>query len=169
MLLRVDSAFEKGRLLSTAPDFRRLPGNPCLRPGCTVRQDVWHTLVGLDWKPRVDWWQQADASVQYIHNRVLSPEPGLIRANRTDHLSVLLRAAYLNDTVKPWLFMMYNLAGDDVWVQTKVDYEPVDRWRLSLEYDVFAGKAYDPISDSGGQFGSFDANDMVQGSIRYSF
>jgi hypothetical protein len=88
-------------------------------------------------------------------------------AEHTDLISILARAAYRNETIKPWLFVIANARGDDAWVQAKIDYEPIDNWRFSIEYDNFIGHAYD--GRNGGVFGRFDDNDLFQATIRYSF
>ena len=170
-LLRADIAFERNRFLQLRPPDSPDPADPRLAEAFSdefvARHDIVRSLVGIDLKPSFSWWQQADAAIQFVHEEVIDPHPFLAVADRTDLVSILLRAAYRNETVKPWLFAIADVRGSNAWVQAKVDYEPFDGWRLSLEYDWFGGHAFD--GDDGGIFGMFDDNDMVKSSIRYSF
>ncbi len=166
-LIRFDTAYELGRFLST--DFMDPAAFDTAADGFVVRQDVSRTLLAVDMKPDIEWWHQADASFQYVHEQVIDPHGALNQAREDDFLSVLLQAAYLNDTIKPWLFTMVNVRGADWWVQAKIDYEPWDNWRFSLEYDRFSGHAFDRATNSGGLFGGFADNDMMMGTVRRSF
>ena len=169
VLLRIDSAYERGRYLSTF-DVND-PFDPAALPtagdGFVVRQDVWRTLVGIDLKPDFKWWQQADLSLQLVHEQVTHPHAGLAEARETDLIVIIAQAAYLNETVSPWLLAVVNTSGDDYWVQAKIDYEPFDDWRFTIESDVFVGHAFD--GSNGGRFGNFDENDMIMLSARYSY
>jgi hypothetical protein len=73
----------------------------------------------------------------------------------------------MNETVKPWILLIGNLEGDDAWLQAKIDYEPFDNWRFTLEANLFWGHAYD--GHNGGIYGSFDDNDLIGAAVRWSF
>lgn len=171
VLIRFDSVLELDRLLSTAPTTD--PPSPeslsTADAGFVARQDVSRTLLGLDMKPKIPGWEQPDASLQYVHEEVLDPHAALAEAEHADYLSVLLRAAYFNETLKPWIFYIHNVRGADSWLQLRIDYEPFDNWRFSLEYDRFHGHAFDPDTDTGGIYGRFADNDLVQFTIRRSY
>jgi hypothetical protein len=98
---------------------------------------------------------------------VFAPADGLAIEEDAFLASLRLSAAYFNETVKPWILLIGNLGGDDTWLQAKVDYEPVDNWRFTLETDFFWGHAYD--GHNGGIYGQFDENDLVGASVRWSF
>ncbi len=165
VLLKADTAYEHGRFLSTDPTK---PGaQSTAADGFVAKQDVLRMLVGLDAKPRLPGWHEPDASFQFVHEEVIDPHAGLLGPKHTDLVSVLLRAAYRNETIKPWLFAIVNLRGADTWIQAKIDYEPFDRWRFSIEYDFFDGHRFD--GHNGGTFGGFSDNDLVQATIRYSY
>ncbi len=169
VLLRVDSAYELGRYLSTF-DVND-PLNPAAAPtaadGFVVKQDVWRTLLGVDLKPDFEWWHQADLSLQFVHEQVIHPHPGLAEPSEADLIIMIAQAAYLNETVSPWLLVVFNTRGDDYWIQAKVDYEPIDNWRFTIEGDVFIGHAFD--GTNGGRFGNFNENDMIMFTARYSY
>ncbi len=164
-LIRMDSAYELGRFLSTDP----VRAFETAADGFVSRHDVWKTMLAVDLKPDFEWWHQADATIQYVREQVVDPRPGLNQAVTTNLFSVLLRAAYLNETVKPWVFWIWDARGSNSWMQLKVDYEPIDQWRFSLEYDRFTGHTFDLDTNSGGLFGSFADNDMMQATLRRSF
>lgn len=168
-LLRVDSAYERGRYLSTfdAAD----PTNPAALPtapaGFVSKEDVWRTLVGVDLKPDISWWEQADLSLQLVHEQVMHPHPALAEPKRSDLLVIIAQAAYRHETIKPWLLTVLDTRGANCWIQTKIDYEPFDDWRFSIEYDTFMGHGFD--GENGGRFGMFTDNDMFLTSVRYSY
>ncbi len=164
-LLKFDTAYEANRYLSTNPTLG--VDLSLIGDGLRVKTDVWRGLLGLEMKPNVPYWEQAEASFQFVHEHVIDDHPALAQAEDSDLLSMRLSAGYRNDTIKPWLFVIYDLAGDNWWMQTRVDYEPRDAVKFSLEYNLFAGHAYD--GDTGGTFGGFDRNDMLQATARYSF
>ena len=159
-LLKVESALELDRHLNA---FN--PGTA--NDGFASKENVWRTLFGADFKPKVRFWEQPDAGIQFIVDKVFSPESGLAIEEDTYLASIRLSAAYRNETIKPWILLIGNVRGADTWLQTRVDYEPFDNWRFTLEADMFWGHAYD--GDNGGIYGSFHANDFVGGSIRWSF
>jgi len=159
-LLKLESALELDRHLNA---FN--PGTA--DDGFVAKQNVWRTLVGADFKPRVPFWEEPDASIQFIVDKVFSPESGLAIEDDDLLASLRLSAAYFNETVKPWVLLIGGLRGDNTWLQTRVDYEPFDNWRFTLESDFFWGHAYD--GDNGGIYGSFHANDLVGASVRWSF
>jgi len=165
VLFKMDSALEHGRFLQLDPTSPKAAGRA--DNGFVSEEDVSRTLIAVDFKPSFSWWQQADASIQYIHESVIDPHNALLQSEHTDLFSIRLQAAYLNDTVKPWFFAITNARGDDTWIQTKLDWEPVDRWRFTFEYDWFHGHADD--GDSGGIYGRFDDNDMFLFMMRYSY
>jgi hypothetical protein len=178
VLLRLDSAYEHGRFLSYGPTTLPSsfpPSDPselaplldAIEHEFVTRQDVSRTMLAVDMKPEIRWWEQADLTLQYVHEEVVDPHPGLLVPVHTDYLSLRATAAYRNETIKPWLFVIANARGEDTWVQAKVDYEPIDDWRFTLEYDNFIGHLYN--GHSGGIFGRFDANDLFQFTIRYSY
>jgi len=171
VLVRADVAYEHGRFLQLAPGDNPDPTDPqiidALQHEFVADHDVVRGLLGLDFKPNIRWWSQADASFQYVHEEVIDPAPLLFVADSTDLLSVLLRAAYRNETIKPLIFAIVNTRGADTWLQAKVDFEEWDNWRFSLEYDWFDGHAFD--GDNGGIYGMFDDNDMVKATVRFSF
>ena len=110
---------------------------------------------------------KARALFQLIVDKVFSPADGLAIEEDAVLASVRLSAAYMNETIKPWILLIGGLRGDDTWLQSRVDYEPVDNWRFTLEADLFWGHAYD--GDNGGVYGSFHANDLVGVSTRWTF
>jgi len=168
-LLRVDSAYERGRFLSTFDPAN--PTNPAALPtaaaGFASKEDVWRTLVGVDLKPDVSWWEQADLSLQLVHEQVMHPHPALAEPKRSDLVVIIAQAAYRHETIKPWLLTVLDTRGANSWIQTKIDYEPFDDWRFSIEYDTFMGHSFD--GDNGGSFGRFTDNDMFLTSVRYSY
>jgi hypothetical protein len=169
-LIKFDTAYEKGRWLSLDPSRLSIPGGitpQLLADGLRRQSDVWKGLIGLEMKPDVRYWEQAEASFQFVHEHVFDDHPALTQAQDSDLFSMRLTAAYLNEKVKPWLFTIYNLQGDSFWMQAKVDWEPRDAVKLTIEYDLFAGHAYD--GHNGGVYGMYDDNDMVQLSARYTF
>lgn len=169
-LFRVETAYNKDRTLNAVPQTEPAPG---VFPDLTVRQDQWVTAGVVDYKPNVSWWQNADASFQVIYDHIMDPAPGLARADYALYFSLRLSAAYRNDTIKPKLFTIANARGADMWFQAIVDWEPIDRWRFSIEYDFFDGNPYLGFipgqDDSGGIYGQFDKNDLIALSVRYSF
>ncbi len=165
VMLKFDGAYEHGRYLSTDPT--KAGALTTAADGFVAKQDVARTLVGLDAKPRVPGWREPNASFQFVHEAVIDPHHSLLGPKNTDFVSILLTASYRNETIKPWLFAIINLRGADTWVQAKVDYEPIDHWRFTLEYDLFDGNPFD--GSGGGLFGGFSNNDMVKTSIRYSY
>lgn len=173
VLLRFDTAMEFGRFLST-----RSPGPiptadslETASVGFVDRHNIFRGLVAVDFQPNFEWWHQAEATVQYVHEEVFDPHAALADPDKTDLVAVLLRAAYVNETIKPWLFAIANVRGHDAWLQAKVDYEPWQDWRVTLEFDFFFGRPFDPTRrrGGGGTFGRFDDNDLVQLVIRRSF
>ncbi|TFH24930.1 MAG: hypothetical protein E4H03_02235 [Myxococcales bacterium] len=170
VLIRLETAYNKDRTMNVVPDTLPAPG---AFPDFTVRQDQWVTAGVVDLKPNISWWQNADVSLQMIYDHIMDPTPGLARADYSLYFSARLSAAYRNDTIKPKLFTIANTRGADMWLQALVDWEPIDRWRFSLEYDFFDGRPYLGFvpgeGDSGGIYGQFDKNDLVAISVRYSF
>jgi len=164
-LLKFDTAYEANRYLSTDPTLG--VDSALIADGLRVKTDVWRGLLGMEMKPNIPYWEQAEASFQYVHEHVMDDHPSLAQAGDNDLLSMRLSAGYRNDTIKPWLFAIYDVDGDNFWIQTRVDYEPRDAVRFSIEYNLFEGHAYD--GDTGGTFGGFDDNDMLQLTARYSF
>jgi hypothetical protein len=164
-LLKFDTAYEMNRYLSTNPQFGIDPDT--ISDGLRIKTDVWRGLLGLEMKPDVPYWEQAEASFQFVHEHVMDDHFALAQAEDSNLVSMRLSAAYLNEQIKPWLFAIYGLQGDNWWMQAKVDWEPRDAIRFSIEYDLFEGHAYD--GDTGGNFGNFDRNDMVQLTARYTF
>jgi hypothetical protein len=170
-LVRFDSAYEMGRFLSTAPTTA-MPSPASLATagsGFVRRHDVWRSLVGLDMKPSFWWWKQADASIQYLHEQVVDPHPALAERSEADLFSVLLRAGYRNDTIKPWIFAIWNARGADFWLQLRVEWDPADDWQVTLESDIFKGHEYRDSTNNGGIYGSFADNDLVRFVVRRSF
>jgi len=165
ILLKLDTAYEHGRFLSTDPTNPN--ALPTAADGFVAKQDVWRTLIGLDAKPRVPGWEQPNASFQFVHEEVIDPRRGLLGPKHTDLVSVLLMASNRNETIKPWLFAIVNVRDADTWIQAKVDYEPFDQWRFTIEYDFFDGRPFN--GRSGGTFGQFSNNDLVQTTVRYSY
>ena len=159
-LLKLESALEIDRHLNA---FN--PGTA--NDGFVSKENVWRTLVGVDLKPKVPYWEQPDAGFQLIVDKVFSPADGLAIEEDAVLASVRLSAAYMNETIKPWILLIGGLRGDDTWLQSRVDYEPFDNWRFTLEGDLFWGHAYD--GDNGGVYGSFHANDLVGVSTRWTF
>jgi hypothetical protein len=176
VLLRVDSALEIGRFLQLKPTAGRFnPASPRFNPdaftnalarGFVTESNVSRSLVAVDFKPSISWWHQPDASFQFVHETVIDPNPALLQSKNQDLVSLRLQAAYLNETIKPWIFAIANVRGDDTWVQAKIDWQPRDLWRFSVEYDWFNGHEDD--GKNGGTFGRFHANDMVMFQVRYS-
>jgi hypothetical protein len=159
-LLKVESALELDRRLNAFnPDTAN--------DGFASKENVWRTLFGADFKPKVPFWEQPDAGIQFIVDKVFSPESGLASEEDAFLASLRLSAAYRNETIKPWILLIGGLRGENTWLQTRVDYEPVDNWRFTLEADLFFGHAYD--GENGGIYGSFHANDFVGAAVRWSF
>ncbi len=171
VLLRMDLAAELDRMLQLEPPPGASPLDPRVLAAFdnefVARHHVIRGLVGVDMKPDFSWWHQADASFQFVHEEVIDPHPFLAVPDSSDLVSILLRAAYKNETIKPWFFAITSLRGGDAWLQAKLDYEPWDNWRFTLEGNIFAGHAFD--GNDGGIFGMFDDNDMLQASVRYSY
>ena len=171
VLTRLDATYEHGRDLQLAPPSNFDPSDPSVAKALddefVGHGDIVRALVGVDTKPRVPYWTDADASFQLVHEEVFDPPAFLAIPERTDLVSVLLRASYVNETVRPRLFAIANLRGADTWIQAKVDYQPWDAWALSIELDVFEGHAFD--GNDGGVYGMFDHNDMVEATVRFSF
>jgi len=169
-LFRLENAYHKDRKRNLVPQG---PIDPGVTPDFTEKQDQWVMAGVVDYKPNISWWQNADTSFQVIYDHIVDPAPGLSRADYALYLSLRLTAAYRNDTVKPSLFTIANTRGNDMWLQAKVDWEPIDRWRFSVEYDFFDGKPYLGFvpgeNESGGIYGQFDKNDLIAFSVRYSF
>jgi hypothetical protein len=159
-LLKLETALEIDRHLNA---FNPESAND----GFVSKETNWRTLVGADFKPQVPYWEQPDAAVQFIVDKVFSPDAGLAVAEEAFLASLRLSAAYLNETVKPWILLIGNLEGDDAWLQAKVDYEPFDNWRFTLEANLFWGHSYD--GHNGGIYGGFDDNDLIGAAVRWSF
>ena len=168
VLFTADTAYERGRMLTVDG---RLPAAAAFAAnGLISEEDVWRTVIALDFKPKVPGWSQPDAAIQFVHEQVVTDGEAIAQARQSDLVSVRLSAAYGNETIKPWILAIGSVHGDDLWIQARVDYEPIDRWRLSLEYDFFEGRAYDRLrGKGGGTFGMFDDNDSVLGTVRYSY
>jgi hypothetical protein len=171
VLVRFDAAYEHDRDLQLAPPENFDAADPriveAFADEFVARGDVLRALAGLDTKPQVRYWENANASFQLVHEEVFDPPTFLAIPERRDLASVLLRASYRNETLRPWLFVIASLRGADTWVQARLDYHPWDAWLLSLEFDLFEGHAFD--GDDGGIYGMFDHNDMVKATIRFSF
>ncbi len=165
VMVRIDSAYEHGRLLSTDPT--KAASEPTASSGYAVRKDLWRSVLAVDLKPDIEWWQQADLSLQFAHEEVLDPHAGLAGAAETDLVMVRVSAAYLNGTVEPWVLAAYDTRGHNSWLQAKLDWTPRDHWRVGLEYDGFRGHAFD--GKSGGTYGALGSNDMLSTTLRYSF
>ena len=159
-LLKLETALELDRHLNA---FN--PGTA--NDGFVSKENVWRTLVGADFKPQVPYWEQPDASFQFIVDKVFSPADGLAVEEDAFLASVRLSAAYMNETIKPWILLIGNLRGDDTWLQARIDYEPFDNWRFTLESDFFWGHAYD--GHNGGVYGAYNKNDLIGTSVRWSF
>lgn len=159
-LLKVESALELDRHLNA---FNPESAND----GFVSKENVWRTLFGADFKPQVPYWEQPDLAFQFIVEKVLSPDSGLAVEEDSLLASVRLSAAYMNETIKPWVLLIGGLNGDNTWLQARVDYEPFDNWRFTLEGDFFWGHAYD--GHNGGIYGSFAENDLIGASVRWSF
>jgi len=165
LLYRLDAAFENNRMFSVSP----LAAPETAGRGFRARQDVARVLLALDTKPDFDWWEQADASLQLVHEQIIDPHSALLHPRETDYVGLRLSGAWMAETIKPWLFTMVNVRGNDAWLQAKVDYQPMDNWKFSAEYDAFFGHAYNPMARTGGTFGRFDRNDMLLFTVRRSF
>lgn len=165
LMIRIDSAYEHGRMLSTDPSDPAAAASA--GAGYMTREDLWRSVVAIDLKPDMAWWQQADLSLQFAHEEVMGAHPGLASAGETDLAIVTGSAAYLNDALKPRLLLVHDMRGHNSWLQAKLDWEPFDRWRLGLEYDGFRGHGFD--GKSGGTYGALGANDMLSTTVRYSF
>ncbi len=165
VMLRIDSAYEHGRHLGTDPTNEA--SLPTATAGYTTRESLWRSVLAVDLKPDVEWWQQADLSLQFDHEEIPSPHAGLAGAAETDLIMVRVSAAYLNDTVKPWVLAVQDVRGHNSWLQAKVDWSPIDHWLFTLEYDGFRGHAFN--GTSGGTYGSLNSNDMISTTLRYSF
>ena len=59
-----------------------------------------------------------------------------------------------------------ELAGE-ITSKAKVDYEPFDNWRFTLEGNLFCGHSYD--GHNGGIYGGFHDNDSIGVAVRWSF
>jgi len=166
VLLSGDSALEIGRYLSILPGPDDDPAR-FIAAEFVSKQQVWRSVVAMDFKPQVPGWEQANATVQLIHERVISPGVALAEDQKSYLASARLTAAYVNETIKPSVLAIADLQGDSTWVQAKVDWEPIDNWRLTAEYDLFDGHSFD--GHNGGIFGRFSNNDVVFARVRYSF
>jgi hypothetical protein len=166
-LVRIDSAYEIGRFLPLDPRNPEASGSASA--GFVDRHDLWRTMLGVDIKPNLAWWPQANAAFRLIHEQVVDPNPALLDRREADFASVRLMAGYRNETIKPFLFWVQNARGADSWLQVKVDYEGFDNWRLSLEYDLFQGHDFSATTNNGGNFGRFAGNDLIQATVRRSF
>ncbi len=160
MLLKTDTVFEHDRYLSAF-------NNSTADDGFVKQLDLFRTLLGADFKPKVPGWSQPDASFQLIYEKVIDAPSGLAREEESWLASVRLSAAYRNETIKPWLLVIGGLRGDNTWLQAKIDYEPFDNWRFRVASNFFWGHAYD--GHNGGVYGSFSSNDLIGSSIRWSF
>ena len=160
VLLKSDSVFEHNRYFSA---FNQSAADD----GFVDQLDMFRTLLAGDFKPRVPGWSQPDASIQLIYEKVIDAPSGLAREEESWLASLRLQAAYRNETIKPWILLIGGLRGDNTWLQTKVDYEPFDNWRFTLEADFFWGHAYD--GKNGGVYGGFERNHLVGTSVRWSF
>ncbi len=168
-LFRGETVYEVGKAHSTFD-----PDNPftlqaldTVNAGFVSEHDVWRTLVAVETKPDFDWWQQADLTFQLVHEQLIDPHPALVEENETNYLVMIASAAYKNETIKPRLLTVVNPDGDDAWIQTKIDFEPFDSWRFTIEYDQFMGHGFD--GRNGGNFGMFNDNDLFLASVRYSY
>ncbi len=168
-LIRAETAYENGRFLSTfdAADPLRADARSTAAAGFVTKQDVSRTLVGIDTKPDVPGWRQADLTLQFVHEQVVNPHPALASSSHNEYLVMIASAAYRNETIKPRLLSVVNAIGSDAWVQARVDYEPIDNWRFSFEYDQFFGHGFN--GSSGGLFGFFDRNDFFLLTVRRSY
>jgi len=168
-LIRAETAYENGRFLSTFdPDNPlRADARSTAAAGFVAKQDVSRTLIGVDTKPDVPGWEQADLTLQLVHEQVVNPHPALASSSRNDYFVMIASATYRNETIKPRLLSVVNEIGADAWVQARVDYEPIDNWRFSFEYDQFFGHAFN--GSSGGLFGLFNRNDLFLLTLRRSY
>jgi hypothetical protein len=159
-LLKAESALELDRHLNAF-------NAEAFNDGFVSKENVWRTLLGADFKPQVPYWEQPDLAFQFIVDKVFSPDSGLAQEEDAFLASVRISAAYLNETVKPWILLIGGLNGDNTWLQARLDYEPIDNWKFTLEGNFFFGHAYD--GNNGGIYGSFDDNDLIGVAIRWSF
>ena len=173
VLVRVEAAFNKDRKFNVFPTTLGVPGAPPPPPGLAVTRDPFAVAGVFEFKPNLAWLQNGDMMFQVIHDRIFDPAPGLARSDDVVYLSARVNASYRNETIKPRLFTIANTKGADMWVQAHVDWEPIDHWRFSLEYDFFDGHPYRGFlpgsNDAGGIYGQFDRNDLFAISARYSF
>jgi hypothetical protein len=160
VLLKSDNVFEHNRYFSA---FNQSTADD----GFVDQLDMFRTLLAGDFKPRVPGWSQPDASIQLIYEKVIDAPSGLAREEESWLASLRLQAAYRNETIKPWILLIGGLRGDNTWLQTKVDYEPFDNWRFTLEADFFWGHAYD--GHNGGVYGGFERNHLIGTSVRWFF
>ncbi|MFQ5352080.1 MAG: DUF1302 family protein, partial [Candidatus Binatia bacterium] len=166
VLITGDTALEIDRRLSILPGPNDDPA-AFVAAEFVSKENVWRSVVAVDFKPEVPGWEQANATLQLVHERVLAPSAPLAEDQKTYLASARLTAAYLNETIKPSILAIASLEGDSTWVQAKCDWEPIDNWRLTMEYDLFDGHTFD--GSNGGIFGRFANNDVVFARVRYSF
>lgn len=89
---------------------------------------------------------------------------GFNKENKAQNtFTVEIRDLWVNQTVKPQIWIAYNEATKDYFVKFNIEHEIAEGVSYTVGVDTYGGK------DKSSLYGQFDNNDQVYGKIKYSF
>ena len=123
-----------------------------------VQKDFLNVMVGAEISPG-----NTFISGQFVQEKILDYDNQLVNDEIVNMGTLFIYHTFLNETIKPEIFVIYNFTHEDYWGRFSVKYYPVDGVEIILAADILGGEKENKL------FSQFDENDNVYLKIKYSF
>lgn len=122
------------------------------------QKDFLNVMVGAETTPG-----DAFISGQFIQEVILDYNAQLVNDKIVNMGTLFLSQTFLNEIIKPELFIIYNFTHEDYLVQLRVKYYPLDGIEIIMNTDILGGKKENKL------FSQFNDNDNFCIKVKYSF
>ncbi len=123
-----------------------------------VQKDFLNYMIGGEISPG-----KTFISGQFIQEIILDYDDLVVNDKIVNTGTLLLSDTFVNETIKPEIFVIYNFTHEDYWNRFSIKYYPVDGVEIILAADILGGKKDNKL------FSQFDDNDNVYIKLKYSF
>jgi len=123
-----------------------------------VRSGELSYVLGLDYQGWTDWF----VSGQVFQSIIAGSSPGLVRNSVETSASLLVRRAFMNESLQAEALLIQSVNQGDGLLQAKLSYEWRSNLRLKMGTDVFYGT-------SKGLFGQFNKRDRISIGFEFGF
>jgi len=121
-------------------------------------------MIGIDYQLT----SEINIAVQGIQERIMDYDEAIISDEISTLGSLMLNAAFVNETVTPILLTLYNFTNESYLTRFSVDWKYTDSFTITLGAD-FLGGGLEANSSGQFDFGQFDKNDNVYLKLKYNF